>query len=219
MLASPIPRSRHCVWLGPQFPTPLAARGPLGKTVPNIYLMACNSTGGLSEHTATAAEAAEPIAASQLVRPKRVKRKAEQIDIDLNIKAARAAMKAAAKAVQQAKANQRNEMRRKQRLMKKAAGLSSGDLERIAVMKRCGLFDPTVMMAVPRTDAVPSEESNPTAASASGTVVPIPDNSNPGNPTAVSAARVEEQTHGVNRLRDQDLLEEDDDQEDPEGRD
>ena len=33
--------------------------------------------------------------------------------------------------------------------MKKAAGLSAADLERIAVMKRCGLFDPTVMMEVP----------------------------------------------------------------------
>ena len=33
--------------------------------------------------------------------------------------------------------------------MKKASQLSSNDLERIAVMKRCGLFDPTTMMAVP----------------------------------------------------------------------
>ena len=69
--------------------------------------------------------------------------KRPEIDYDQNMKAARAAMKQAAKAVAAARALQKNEARKKQRLMKRASQLSSSDLERIAVMKRCGLFDPT----------------------------------------------------------------------------
>ena len=64
--------------------------------------------------------------------------KRPEIDYDQNMKAARAAMKQAAKAVAAARALQTNEARKKQRLMKKASQLSSNDLERIAVMKRCG---------------------------------------------------------------------------------
>ena len=119
--------------------------------------MAIHSAADHANNAMASVPTAEIAGAVLNIAPKRVKRKTEQIDLDLNIKAARMAMKTAAKAVQQAKAKQRNEMRRKQRLMKKAAGLSSGDLERIAVMKRCGLFDPTTMMELPRTDGLQTE--------------------------------------------------------------
>ena len=92
-------------------------------------------------------------------RPKR-----PEIDYDTNMRAARQSMKEATKAVAAARAVQKNEARKKQRLMKKASQLSSHDLERIAVMKRCGLFDPTTMMAVPR--------SSQSSASNSGTPEP-----------------------------------------------
>ena len=50
-------------------------------------------------------------------------------------------MKAAQKEVAEARRQARNERRKKQRLIKKAANLSAEDLERIAVLKRCGLAD------------------------------------------------------------------------------
>ena len=68
----------------------------------------------------------------------RRKRKAA-IDIDEHIATARQKMKEAQRMVSAAKAQARNEKRKKQRLMKKAATLTSEDLERIAVWKRSGL--------------------------------------------------------------------------------
>jgi len=90
--------------------------------------------------------------------------KRPEIDYDTNMRAARQSMKEATKAVAAARAVQKNEARKKQRLMKKASSLSPHDLERIAVIKRCGLFDPTTMMAVPR--------SSQSSASNSGTPEP-----------------------------------------------
>ena len=46
------------------------------------------------------------------------------------------------KMMQAAKAAQRNSKRCKQRLVRKAGKLSASDLERIATLKRCGLFVP-----------------------------------------------------------------------------
>jgi hypothetical protein len=137
------------------------------------------------------------------------------IDIDLNIKAAREAMKAAAKAVSVAKANQRNEMRRKQRLMKKAAGLSSGDLERIAVMKRCGLFDPTIMMAVPRSDTVTSEAANPPAASVNGTNGSALQNKDPNSSSDPIAEPLPDPHRDEREVLEQDDRDHDDDLDDP----
>ena len=94
------------------------------------------------------------------------RQKRPEIDYDTNMRAARQSMKEATKAVAAARAVQKNEARKKQRLMKKASSLSPNDLERIAVMKRCGLFDPTTMMAVPR--------SSQSSASNSGTTEPTP---------------------------------------------
>ena len=65
-----------------------------------------------------------------------------KIDIDVAIARHMEEVKAAAKLVHQARKQARNEKRKKQRLMKKAANLTPDDLERIAVLKRCGLWQP-----------------------------------------------------------------------------
>ena len=70
------------------------------------------------------------------------KRKRPAIDLDHTIEAARQAAKAAGMAMTKARVEQRNERRKKARLLKKAGQLSPQDLERIAVLKRTGFWDP-----------------------------------------------------------------------------
>ena len=75
--------------------------------------------------------------------PEKCKRPARpKIDIDAKITDLSKDIVAAQKLLKETKTLQRNERRKKQRLIKKAAGLSSTDLERIAVIKRCGLWEP-----------------------------------------------------------------------------
>ena len=74
------------------------------------------------------------------VRRKRAK--APKIDIDALIAQQVLNMKNAKKLECQARRLMRNEKRKKQRLVKKASSLTPDDLERIAVLKRCGLWDP-----------------------------------------------------------------------------
>ena len=52
-------------------------------------------------------------------------------------------MKAAEKSVAKARAAAKQEKRKKTRMLKKASNLSATDLERIAVLKRTGLWDPS----------------------------------------------------------------------------
>lgn len=68
--------------------------------------------------------------------------RAPPIDLDEHIKEAQKAMKAAQKEVQKAKNHAKYERRKKARLMAKASKLNSADLERIATLKRCGLWAP-----------------------------------------------------------------------------
>ena len=70
----------------------------------------------------------------------RKREKKPDIDYDAKIQEAAAAIKEMSKAMAAAKSAQKNERRKKQRLLKKAACLSPEDLERIAVLKRCGLW-------------------------------------------------------------------------------
>ena len=83
---------------------------------------------------AAAGVSSEEASASSRVRAKR-----PRIDYDDSIAQARAAMVKAQKDVADARRVARNERRKKQRLVRKAAALSADDLERIAVLKRCGL--------------------------------------------------------------------------------
>ena len=62
--------------------------------------------------------------------------------------------KEAKAALKRAKADARNEKKRRSRLVRKASGLSVADLERIAKLKRAGLWDPTVERIPAPGDAV-----------------------------------------------------------------
>ena len=72
----------------------------------------------------------------------RKRRRAGAIDIDTNILKAKDSMKEAAKALARARADAKNEKRKKARLLKKASQLSMMDLTRIAQLKNTGLWDP-----------------------------------------------------------------------------
>jgi len=67
-----------------------------------------------------------------------------KIDIDDEIQEANRLAEVTRKMMQAAKSAQRNSRRSKQRLVRKAGKLSAADLERIATLKRCGLFVPQV---------------------------------------------------------------------------
>ena len=86
--------------------------------------------------------------------------KRPRIDLDDSIQQAREAMKAAQKEVAEARRLARNERRKKQRLLKKAVILSADDLERIAVLKRCGLS--------PSSNLLPSTASSSRDGAAAG---------------------------------------------------
>jgi hypothetical protein len=66
--------------------------------------------------------------------------KKPRIDIDDQISEANRLSEVLRKVAQAAKTTAKNGTRAKQRLVRKAGKLSSEDLERIAVLKRCGLF-------------------------------------------------------------------------------
>ena len=72
----------------------------------------------------------------------RKRRRAGTIDIDTNISKAKDTMKEAAKALARARADAKNEKRKKARLLKKASQLSMLDLGRIAQLKHVGMWDP-----------------------------------------------------------------------------
>jgi hypothetical protein len=79
--------------------------------------------------------------------------KKPRIDIDNQIKEANRLSEVLRKVAQAAKTTAKNGTRAKQRLVRKAGKLSSEILERIAVLKRCGLF--TGVMKETETDSTP----------------------------------------------------------------
>ncbi len=79
--------------------------------------------------------------------------KKPRIDIDNQITEANRLSEVLRKVAQAAKTTAKNGTRAKQRLVRKAGKLSSEDLERIAVLKRCGLF----------TGAMQDAETEPTS--------------------------------------------------------
>ena len=82
---------------------------------------------------------------TRAVAKQQAKRRARpRIDLDDSTARAQASFKQAAKAMAKARAEARNEKRKKARLYKKCSQLSALDLERIAVLKRSGLWDPNI---------------------------------------------------------------------------
>ena len=108
------------------------------------------------------------------VRATRKQAKKPDIDYNAKIQEAAAAIKEMSKAMAAAKSAQRNERRKKQRLLKKAACLSPEDLERIAVLKRCGLWTgeapklPNPKAACTSAENEASKDVGASASSASG---------------------------------------------------
>ena len=149
---------------------------------------------------AASAEAPAPAAeAPEAQGQKKGRTKRPRIDLDDSITQAKQAMKAAQKTVAQARKMGRNERRKKQRLLKKAIGLSADDLERIAVLKRCGLENASSKGSVTPQDGV----QPPMAASASSSrpEAPVP-----------AGSESPAQKMAENNAEDQELDEERDDE-------
>ena len=110
--------------------------------------------------------------------------RAPKIDIDAAIAAYQQEVKKAAKLMAEARKSARNEKRKKQRLMKKASSLSTDDLERIATLKRVGLWNPGLgAPADPASDVVPEAADGEAAP---GTPIAAPPRA--GNPSDGAAA-------------------------------
>lgn len=120
----------------------------------------------------------------RLARPK--------IDIDAKITDLSADILKAQKLLKETKTLQRNERRKKQRLVKKAAGLSSNDLERIAVIKRCGLWDPAQGVTFDFTGNIQPATA---AAAAVGEAVSVTGGAVP-SVVALSSAAASAEAHG-----------------------
>ena len=71
-------------------------------------------------------------------RPTRKRVDRPEIDLDANIRDARETIQKAQAALTQARQQAKADRRKKARLIRKACHLSPADLERIAVLKRCG---------------------------------------------------------------------------------
>ena len=136
--------------------------------------------------TAPPAACAGPAAQAGGRAQKTRRAKKPSIDLDAAIQEAAMAMKAAQKRVQQAKTLAKNERRKKQRLVKKAANLQVEDLERIAVLKRCGL----VIGDVKKADGAAKVADNTAAASSAtkGSSSPASASNTPHGDHAASSA-------------------------------
>ena len=114
----------------------------------------------VTEFPVTASETAVVVPMASPKAPGRPKKGSRpRIDIDDEITEANRLTEVTKKMMKAAKSAQRNSKRVKQRLVRKAGKLSASDLERIATLKRCGLFVPEP------TDE--SQSSSSTAASSS----------------------------------------------------
>lgn len=122
-------------------------------------IMACAAEPSLAAEGAAAAAVAAAPAAAVAAPPPKKRARAPKIDIDQAIAVHNESVKKAMKLVAEARRDVRNEKRRKQRLVKKAASLSSADLQRIAVLKRCGLWDPAHGLAGAGSVEAPASEA------------------------------------------------------------
>lgn len=139
---------------------------------------------GAAASDSAGAKTKQPVAEDEAGRRKRAK--TPKIDIDALIAQHMANMKSAKKLEAEAKKMVRNEKRKKQRLMKKASTLTPDDLERIAVLKRCGLWDPATgvrIMSASEREAGSTEVA--AAAGAAASTEPLPE---PAPPSASAAA-------------------------------
>ena len=145
------------------------------------------ATPTASASSGTASVASSPQGAPGTAVVVRKRRRAARIDLDDRISSASKNMKLAQKQMGKARAEARNERRKKQRLVRKAATLSTEDLHRMAELKRGGLWDPAAGLPAPpagRADTAPPDDP-PTAAvgvavasGAGSSAAPAPSNQN-----------------------------------------
>lgn len=118
-----------------------------------------------------------------------------KIDIDARIASYVTERKQAERVLAAASAKAKAEKRKKRRLVKKASMMTADDLERIAVLKRCGLWDPVNGVTLqfgekPKEGEKPAEEppsASPAAASSGSTTpsalaTPVPSQSSEADP-------------------------------------
>ena len=98
-----------------------------------------------------------------------VRRKQGKIDYDFHIARKKVEMKDLRRELNKTKADSRNEKRKKQRLVRKAAQLTIDDLHRIAALKKAGIWDPEQGLA-----EVPHAGADAAAASGDAEVKPPP---------------------------------------------
>ena len=124
-----------------------------------------DAAAGAGDQDSAAPAAAAGNSGEEASTPTRGRPKRPRIDYDESIAQARAAMVKAQKSVAEARRVARNERRKKQRLVKKAASLSPDDLERIAVLKRCGLHFPSTQVQAPCAEQPATAGSPPSGVS------------------------------------------------------
>ena len=156
------------------------------------------ASGTTRAKPASQAEGDAPAESGRQTR-KRVER--PEIDLDANIRDARATIQRAQAALSQARQQAKADRRKKARLIRKACHLSPADLERIAVLKRCGFSGAereSTAMEIPAAadaDAAPvahdgaanGGSSAASCAAASSTAVPAAASSSAGSAGAAAA--------------------------------
>ena len=169
----------------------------------------CRGPGAMSHSGAasgsaptTPASPAEGAAAAGSGRQTRKRVERPEIDLDANIRDARATIQRAQAALTQARQQAKADRRKKARLIKKACHLSPADLERIAVLKRCGFSgverdtatlqkpDPTEPDGAPMAHHSAASGAGSAASSAAASSAQVPAAaSSAGKPTGAAADR------------------------------
>ena len=130
-----------------------------------------NMAAAAGAASAQPAVAGAPGMPDKVARPTAVRRKQGRIDYDNNIARKKVEMKELSRELRRTKADSRNEKRKKQRLVRKAAQLTIVDLHRIAALKKAGIWDPALGLA-----DVPWAGADNAAAAVTGEVLPPKDN-------------------------------------------
>ena len=132
--------------------------------LPSTRIMAACAAAAASETAAAAA----PGTPDKVGRVPGERRKQGKIDYDHNIALKKVEMKELSRSLKRTKADSRNEKRKKQRLVRKAAQLTIVDLHRIAALKKAGIWDPGLGLSdVPwaAADVAAADEAKDVAAS------------------------------------------------------
>ena len=136
-----------------------------------------------------------PSGAAPVAKPPRKRRKpTPRTDHDENADAAKAELVILRKKAAGKRALIRYEKRKKTRLQRKAANLSVADLQRIALLKECGLIPPHLEPAPGDADSSEEDDAgDPSAASSTGPAGATPAPESPaGAPAEGDASSVEE---------------------------